>query len=94
MSPMEPAICANAGIAACTSGLLATSMCRVSAPMTILSPSRFTPRSSAMPERSTTELGLFSRCFSAGSRVWPPEIGRASGSAARIFTASATDEGL
>ena len=91
---MPPASSASDGMAAFTSALFATSACLVIAPMTSLSPSRFTPRNSAIAERSTTALGLFSRCFSAGSRVCPPEMGRASGSAERIFTASAMLPGL
>jgi hypothetical protein len=93
-SPRLPAIRASAGIAKATCSLVSTSTWRAIAPMTTLSPSRLIPRSSAMPERSTSAVGRARRCFSAGSKVWPPESGRASGSAERIFTASATLDGL
>ena len=80
-------------MAAFTRGSVWISTWRVMAPMTISFPSCRMPFSSAMPEMSISALGRFSRCFSAGSRVCPPEISRASGSASSA-TASAMEEGL
>ena len=64
----------------------------VVAPTTIRSPSTLIPES-PRPDRSTTTVGLFSRCFSTGMKVCPPASALASGSA-RAATASATVPGL
>ncbi len=56
-------------------------------------PETLTPTSPSFA-RSTTTLGLFSRCFSTGISVMPPASAFASGSAPSAFTASARLDGF
>jgi len=58
-----------AGIALLTAADVATSACRVIAPMTTASPSFLMPFISATPERSTSVPGCASRSFIAPMRL-------------------------
>ena len=81
---------ANAGIAARTTSLAATSACRTMAPISITSPSSLMSARPSIFEMSTISDGLARRIFIVGSSVMPPANSFASSLSPRIFLASVT----
>ena len=69
------------------------SWCVVIAPIVTVLPSDVMPDSPS-PDRSTTAVGRFSRCFSTGMNVCPPASGLLSTSSTSICNASGSDEGF
>jgi len=92
-SPICEASSASDGIFDFTSLLRATAACVVMPPTMMMALLTLTPVSPSFA-RSTTTLGLFSRCFSTGINVMPPASAFASGSAPSAFTASARLDGF
>ena len=90
---MEPASRASTGIASRTTSDSYTCEWVEAAPILSTSPSRTIPFISGMLVRSTRSVGAASRCFSVGSRVWPPERKVASTPSANMALASARDAG-